>query len=154
MPSKVLQNNSPYFTLFQKVPDYKSLRVFGCLCYPFIRPYNSHKLQYRSIQSLFLGYSLHNKGFLCLDFLTGRVYITPHVVFDEGQFPLAKTHPLSPTKDTSTDTLTPAIITSFPSPTFCSNGSHTSSLSSSPSTSEASNSASSPIVDRKISTLY
>ncbi|RVX15771.1 Retrovirus-related Pol polyprotein from transposon RE1 [Vitis vinifera] len=100
----------------------------------------SHKLQYRSVQSLFLGYSLHNKGFLCLDFLTGRVYITPHVVFDEGQFPLAKTHPLSPTKDTSTDTLTPAIITSFPSPTFCSNGSHTSSLSSSPSTSEASNS--------------
>ena len=153
MPSKVLQNNSPYFTLFQKVPDYKSLRVFGCLCYPFIRPYNSHKLQYRSVQSLFLGYSLHNKGFLCLDFLTGRVYITPHVVFDEGQFLLAKTHPLSPTKDTSTNTLTPAIITSFPSPTFCSNGSHTSSLSSSPSTSEASDSVSSPTVTPASSTL-
>ncbi|RVW88458.1 Retrovirus-related Pol polyprotein from transposon RE2 [Vitis vinifera] len=128
MPSKVLQNNSPYFTLFQKVPDYKSLRVFGCLCYPFIRPYNSHKLQYRSVQSLFLGYSLHNKGF-------------------------SKTHLLSPTKDTSTDTLTPAIITSFPSPTFCSNGSHTSSLSSSPSTSEASDSVSSPTVTPASSTL-
>ncbi|RVX10885.1 Retrovirus-related Pol polyprotein from transposon RE1 [Vitis vinifera] len=153
MPSKVLQNNSPYFTLFQKVPDYKSLRVFGCLCYPFIHPYNSHKLQYRSVQSLFLGYSLHNKGFLCLDFLTGRVYITLHVVFDEGQFPLAKTHSLSPTKDTSTDTLTPAIITFFPSPTFCSNGSHTSSLSSSPSTSEASDSVSSPTVTPASSTL-
>ena len=123
------------------------------MCYPFIRPYNSHKLQYRSVQSLFLGYSLHNKGFLCLDFLTGRVYITPHVVFYEGQFSLAKTHPLSPTKDTSTNTLTPAIITSFPSPTFCSNGSHTSSLSSSPSTSEASDSVSSPTVTPASSTL-
>ncbi|RVW97735.1 Retrovirus-related Pol polyprotein from transposon RE1 [Vitis vinifera] len=90
--------------------------------------------------------------FLCLDFLTGRVYIT-HVVFDERQFPLAKTHPLSPTKDTSTDTLTPAIITSFLSPTFCSNGSHTSSLSSSPSMSEASDSVSSPIVTPASSTL-
>ncbi|KAL6316986.1 hypothetical protein AAG906_026677 [Vitis piasezkii] len=95
---------TPLFHTFQKVPDYKSLRVFGCLCYPFIRPYNSHKLQYRSVQSLFLGYSLHNKGFL------------------------SQTHPISPTKDISTDILTPAIITSFPSPTFRSNGSHTSSL--------------------------
>ncbi|RVX04050.1 Retrovirus-related Pol polyprotein from transposon TNT 1-94 [Vitis vinifera] len=152
MPSKVLQI-TPLISHFFKRFRITSLRVFGCLCYPFIRPYNSHKLQYRSVQSLFLGYSLHNKGFLCLDFLTGRVYITPHVVFDEGQFPLAKTHPLSPTKDTSTDTLTPAIITSFPSPTFCSNGSHTSSLSSSPSTSEASDSVSSPTVTPASSTL-
>jgi histone deacetylase 1/2 len=49
MPSKVLNNVSPYLTLFQKLPDYKSLRVFGCLCYPFIRPYNNHKLQYQLV---------------------------------------------------------------------------------------------------------
>jgi histone deacetylase 1/2 len=49
MPSKVLNNASLYLTLFQKLSDYKSLRVFGCLCYPFIRPYNNHKLQYRSV---------------------------------------------------------------------------------------------------------
>ncbi|RVW43508.1 Retrovirus-related Pol polyprotein from transposon RE1 [Vitis vinifera] len=54
MPSKVLQNDSPYFALFKRNPDYKFLRVFGCLCYPFIRPYNNHKLQYRSLKCVFL----------------------------------------------------------------------------------------------------
>jgi histone deacetylase 1/2 len=49
MPSKALNNASPYLTLFQKLSDYKSLKVFSCLCYPFIRPYSNHKLQYRSI---------------------------------------------------------------------------------------------------------
>ncbi|KAL5563671.1 hypothetical protein UlMin_033418 [Ulmus minor] len=99
----------------------------------------------------------HRLGHASTDIVTQIMksfYITPHVVFDEGQFPLAKTHPLSPTKDTSTDTLTPAIITSFPSPTFCSNGSHTSSLSSSPSTSETSDSVSSPTVTPASGTLH
>jgi histone deacetylase 1/2 len=34
------------FKLQVKIPDYRSLRVFGCLCYPLIHPYNNHKLQY------------------------------------------------------------------------------------------------------------
>ena len=70
MPSKVLNNASPYLILFQNLPDYKSLRVFGCLCYPFIRPYNTHKLQYRSVQCIFIGYTHSNKGYLCLDYIT------------------------------------------------------------------------------------
>ena len=116
MPSKVLEYDSPYFTLFRRHPDYKSLRVFGCLCYPFIRPYNTHKLQYRSVQCLFLGYSLNHKGFLCLDYATGRVYITPHVVFDESTFPLAQSKSSSSSNDTSAEGSTPALITppSFP----------------------------------------
>ncbi|RVW27268.1 Retrovirus-related Pol polyprotein from transposon TNT 1-94 [Vitis vinifera] len=116
MPSKVLEYDSPYFTLFRRHPDYKSFRVFGCLCYPFIRPYNTHKLQYRSVQCLFLGYSLNHKGFLCLDYATGRVYITPHVVFDESTFPLAQSKSSSSSNDTSAEGSTPALITppSFP----------------------------------------
>jgi histone deacetylase 1/2 len=109
MPSKVLNNASPYLTLFQKLPDYKSLRVFGCLCYPFIHPYNNHKLQYRSVQCIFLGYTLRNKGYLCLDYLTGRVYVTPHVVFDETQFPFTTKSPPSQPDDTPSTILPPAI---------------------------------------------
>ena len=99
------------------MPEYKSFRVFGCLCYPFIRPYNSHKLQYRSLQCVFLGYSFQNKRY-CLDPLTGRVYVTPHVVFDETKF-LFPTPSL--TSDSSAGILTPAIL-SFPdfSPTHTS----------------------------------
>ena len=113
MPSKVLNNASPFLTLFQKLPDYKSLRVFGCLCYPFIRPYNNHKLQYRSVQCIFLGYTLSNKGYLYLNYLIGRVYITPHVVFDETQFPFTTKSPPSQPDDTPSAILPPAIP--FPS---------------------------------------
>jgi len=116
MPSQVLTHASPYFTLFHKEPDYRFLKVFGCLCYPFIRPYNNHKLQYRSVQCTFLGYSFNHKGYLCLDSVTGRVYITSHVVFDEHKFPLAKSSPS--TNAISNEVFPPAIITaSIPSPT-------------------------------------
>ena len=91
MPSKVLHFDSPYSLIFSKQPNYKSLRIFGCLCYPFVRPYNNHKLQYRSIHCLFLGYSPNHKGYLCLNYKSGRVYITPHVVFDETMYPLKST---------------------------------------------------------------
>jgi len=120
MPSQVLNHASPYFTLFHKEPDYRFLKVFGCLCYPFIRPYNNHKLQYRSVQCTFLGYSFNHKGYLCLDSATGRVYTTPHVVFDEHKFPLATTSPSK--NDISDMVFPPAIITtSIPSPTCSSN---------------------------------
>ena len=119
MPSKVLEYDSPYFTLFRRHPDYKSLRVFGCLCYPFIRPYNTHKLQYRFVQCLLLGYSLNHKGFLCLDYATGRVYITPHVVFDESTFPLAQSKSSILSNDTSAEGFTLAIIALTFFPTSC-----------------------------------
>jgi hypothetical protein len=46
----------PYTTLFNKPPDYSLLRVLGCLCFPYTRPYNDHKLQPRSLPCVFIGY--------------------------------------------------------------------------------------------------
>ena len=39
MPTLVLHNLSPYQILFHKAPDYFSLHIFGCACYPPLRPY-------------------------------------------------------------------------------------------------------------------
>jgi hypothetical protein len=39
MPTLVLANRSPFDCLFQRSPDYHFLRTFGCLCFPFLRPY-------------------------------------------------------------------------------------------------------------------
>ena len=44
MPTPRLNLLSPLEVLFHTTPDYSSLRVFGCLCYPNLRPYNKLKL--------------------------------------------------------------------------------------------------------------
>ena len=85
MPSKVIDNSTPLELLFGQKPDYSALRIFRCACL-------SRKLQFRSKQCVFLGYSNLHKGFKCLDISTGRVYISRDVVFDEGVFPFASLH--------------------------------------------------------------
>ena len=87
IPSKVLSYDTPLNHLFQKQPDYSLFRTFGCVCWPNLRPYNNHKLQFRSKQCTFLGYSPFHKGFKCLDPDSGRVYISRDVTFDESLFP-------------------------------------------------------------------
>ena len=82
-PNKVLNFATPLERLFHTKPNYMSLRVFRCACWPNLRPYNKHKLDFRSKQCAFLGYSSQHKGFKCLDISEGRVYISRDVVFDE-----------------------------------------------------------------------
>jgi hypothetical protein len=91
-PAKLLNFDTPLHMLVGATPDYSSFRVFGCACWPNLRSYNSHKLQYRSIRCVFLGYSNMHKGFKCLDISTGRLYISQDVVFDEKTFPFAALH--------------------------------------------------------------
>ncbi len=89
LPSPVLQNKSPFEKLFNLLPDYNFLKVFGCACWPHLRPYNHHKLDFRSKLCVFLGCSLNHKGYRCLRISSGRIYIACNVVFDESQFPFA-----------------------------------------------------------------
>ena len=75
LPSKVIQYQTLMELLLKQKPDYRSLSIFGCACWPNIRPYNTRKLSFRSIRCAFLGYSSLHKGFKCLDITTRRVYI-------------------------------------------------------------------------------
>jgi hypothetical protein len=92
-PSKVIEHSTPLEKLLKMQVDYNSLRVFGCACWPNLRPYNSHKLAFRSKQCAFLGYRNLHKGFKCLDIAFGRIYISRDVVFDESIFPFSKLNP-------------------------------------------------------------
>jgi hypothetical protein len=85
LPTATLHNVSPYEKLYYKSPDYQRLRVFGCLCYPLLRPYGLHKLEYRSKPCIFLGYQYAK--YKCLDPVTNKAYLSRHVVFDETSFP-------------------------------------------------------------------
>jgi histone deacetylase 1/2 len=93
LPRKVIQNKTPTEHLFQTPPDYSFLRTFGCAVWPNLRPYNQRKLQFRSMQCVFLGYSGLHKGYKCLDITTRRLYISHDVTFDESIFPFSKLHP-------------------------------------------------------------
>ena len=101
LPSRVIGNLSPMENLFQTNPDYTSLRTFGCACWPNMRPYNTHKLAFRSQQCVFVGYSIRHKGYKCLHLPTARVYISRDVTFDESRpyYPCSPTHNSSSTHE-------------------------------------------------------
>jgi transposase InsO family protein len=86
LPTPRLSHKSPWEKLFHKPPDISHFRTFGCICFPHLRPYNTHKLQPRTTPCLFLGYPAHTKGYICQDPTTKRVYISRHVLFNEGEF--------------------------------------------------------------------
>jgi hypothetical protein len=58
-----------------------------------LHPFNEWKLQFRSKQCVFLGYSHQYKGFKCLDVCTGRIYISRDVIFYENVTPFATLNP-------------------------------------------------------------
>lgn len=44
LPSIFHNHIIPFQVIYNKMPDYTFLKVFGCACFPLIRPYNKHKL--------------------------------------------------------------------------------------------------------------
>jgi len=43
LATPLLKNKSPFQKLFKCTPDYTFLKIFGCACFPNLRPCNSHK---------------------------------------------------------------------------------------------------------------
>jgi hypothetical protein len=115
LPTPIIQNKSPFEKLFHSAPDYLFLKTFGCACWPNLRPYNSHKLQPRSLQCVFLGYSLLHRGYKCLHIPTGRLYISRDVIFLENLFPFSQKNssPSSTFSDQSISLLGPSPLVSL-----------------------------------------
>jgi hypothetical protein len=88
--SSQLGMDSPFFRLYQQNPDYGTLRVLGCKCFPFLGDYRTNKLEPKSLPCVFLGYSYKHKGYKCFYPATDRIYISRHVAFDENVLPFTK----------------------------------------------------------------
>ncbi|KAL2516708.1 Integrase catalytic domain-containing protein [Abeliophyllum distichum] len=117
MPTPTLHLSSPFEKLLESQPNYTKLRVFGCLCYPWLRPYSQHKLDSRSTPCIFLGYSSTQSAYICLDLSTSKIYISRHVKFLENSFPFAthQSHLARPTPEIISQWLPPVQILSISS---------------------------------------
>ncbi|GKD56773.1 putative RNA-directed DNA polymerase, partial [Tanacetum coccineum] len=84
MPSRTSTNKSPFEHIFKRSPNYSFRCVFGCLCFPHLRPYNRHKMDFRSTPCVFFGYCPSHHRYRCLDISTERLYIARHVQHVSG----------------------------------------------------------------------
>ena len=87
MPTTHLKNKCPHEILFGSTPNYLNLRIFGCLCYPWLRPYSQNKLSNRSMPCVFFGYSTQHCAYQCYHPPTQKLYLSRHVTFHESLFP-------------------------------------------------------------------
>lgn len=101
MSTLVLSNKSPYVVLFHEDLNYLKLHIFGCLCYPWLRPYSQNKPSPRSTPCIFLGYSLIQSAYLYLNVYVARVYVSRHVQFRDSEFPFLRLTVSSPSSSTS-----------------------------------------------------
>lgn len=68
--------NPLYELLYQRIPDYTSLKVFGSQCFPCIRTILIDKLSAKSLACIFIGYNAHHKGYKCLHVPLGKIFIS------------------------------------------------------------------------------
>lgn len=86
MPTASLIFKIPFIVLYKQSLDYNFLKVFGCVCFPLLRPYNNHMLDFCSQQCVFLGYFVSHKCYMCISKF-GHIYISNDVLFSEIRFP-------------------------------------------------------------------
>jgi hypothetical protein len=77
---------NPLEVLLHETPDYTFLKVFRCACWSHTRPYNNHKLVFRSKKCVFLEYSSLHKGYKCLHISYNRLFISRDFIFYENIF--------------------------------------------------------------------
>lgn len=99
LPTPILSWKCPFELLYHKSPDFSRLKVFGCLAYATNPSYHD-KFSHKAIPSVFMGYSLVQKGYLLFSLETKTFFVNRDVVFHETIFPFKiPTKPVLPFPD-------------------------------------------------------
>lgn len=96
LPTRFLSQKSPYWVLFNSVPDLDSMKVFGCLCYVSTLKHNRKKLDPRVRRCIYLGVKSGVKGYLVFDLKTREIFLSRDVKFFERYFPYKDQHHTTP----------------------------------------------------------
>lgn len=83
VPTRALENMTPYECLREKKPNLAHLRVFGCLAHSKVEPANLKKLDDRSKPLVHLGIEPGSKAYRLYNPTTRKVIVSRNVVFDE-----------------------------------------------------------------------
>lgn len=89
-PSPILKNKTPYELLLNKIPDYSSLKVFGCFTVATNPSRTPDKFAPKGVPCVFLGYPAHQKGYKLYNLLTHSCFVSRDVQFHEHIFPFAE----------------------------------------------------------------
>ncbi|KAJ0521136.1 putative RNA-directed DNA polymerase [Helianthus annuus] len=87
LPSEVIGNKTPYEILYNKKPDYKHMRVFGCLAYYKSTETLVDKFVERGKPGIFVGYPPGTKGYKIFSVKQNKIIISRDVKFVENIFP-------------------------------------------------------------------
>ncbi|CAL9238765.1 unnamed protein product [Arabidopsis halleri] len=85
IPTRVLNDQSPFQVLNNQNPNIEHLRVFGCVCFVFIPSDLRNKLEPKSTKCVFIGYSTTQRGYKCFDPTNNRYYVSRDVKFMEDK---------------------------------------------------------------------
>ena len=92
LPSSVLSFKTPFELLYSKLPSFSHIRVFGCLAYA-TNVHSSHKFDFRSMPSIFIGYPIGQKAYKLFDISSKKIFTSRDVRFHENIFPYATIKP-------------------------------------------------------------
>ena len=84
LPSKALNNRTPYYMWTGKAPDVTRLRVFGCLAYAHLDGKKLPKLEARAVPCVYLGHSTEGDGWKLWNWTTDKIIVCRSVEFFEG----------------------------------------------------------------------
>jgi hypothetical protein len=82
-PTMAVHGMTPEEKFTSKKPDVSHLKVFGCITYVHVPDEKRLKLDPKVEKCIFIGYSLKQKGYRCVNPSTRKLQVSRDVVFDE-----------------------------------------------------------------------